>query len=716
LNLVPVELNIPLFAGVLAGIVGGILVGLLSGSQTSVSGPAAGLTAVVAAQIVLLGSFQAFLLATVIAGVIQIIAGLAKAGFFAAFVPSSVIKGLLAAIGVILILKQIPHVFGHDTDPEGDMSFEQPDNQNTFSELWEVLGDLHPGAALIGVLSIALLMFWDRYKPLKKSIVPAPLIIVLLGVGLSQLFEDLGGFWTIGTSHAVEVPVAKDLSDFLGFLMMPDFSQWLNPKIYFAAVTIAIVASLETLLNLQAVDKIDPEQRRSPPNRELLAQGIGNVVVGLIGGIPVTSVIVRSSVNINAGNKSKFSAIFHGILLLTSVMFLPQYLNMIPLSCLAGILLVTGLKLASPALFRQMWSDGRSQFVPFIVTLVAIVLSDLLIGILIGLMVSLSFILHSNFRRPVRRVLEKHIGGEVLHIMLANQVSFLNRARLETILREVPRGGHVLLDASNTDYFDPDVLDLIRAFKDQIAPAHGVQVSLKGFRSKYQIDDTVQYVDYSTRDLRDQLNSAQIVQLLKDGNERFRSGHPLTRDLHRQVDATSKGQFPLAVVLSCIDSRTPSELIFDLGLGDIFSVRVAGNVTSRKIFGSMEYGCKVAGAKLIVVLGHTGCGAVTSAVQFMCSNLNANDATGCKHLDQIVDEIQASIDVPTCRRIANASEKEQAAFIEEVARLNVERSMREILSQSDTIRQLVEEGKIAVEGAVYDIASGRIHFLSDEVE
>jgi carbonic anhydrase/SulP family sulfate permease len=355
------------------------------------------------------------------------------------------------------------------------------------------------------------------------------------------------------------------------------------------------------LLSLEAIDKIDPQQRTSPPSRELLAQGIGNVAAGLIGGLPLTSVIVRSSVNINAGGKTKFAAVVHGILLLVSVALLPAWLNAIPLSCLAAILLVTGVKLISPALVKQMWSEGRYQFIPFAATIVAIVLTDLLIGILIGLAVSIGFILNSNMRRPMRRFVEKHLGGDVLHIELANQVSFLNRAALANVLDGVPRGGDVLLNAKNTHYIDPDVLDLIRDFKEQRGPARGVEVSLLGFRRKYELDDQIQYADYSTLELQHALTPQQVLQILKDGHERFRTGRRLTRDLARQVNATANGQHPLAVVLSCIDSRTPAELIFDLGVGDIFSVRIAGNIISRKVLASVEYGCAVAGAKLILV-------------------------------------------------------------------------------------------------------------------
>ena len=706
--------NAPLFSGLLAGIVGGIVVGIVSKSHTSVSGPAAGLTAVVAAQITQLGSFETFLLAVVIAGLFQIALGLARAGFLSAFFPNSVIKGLLAAIGVIIILKQVPHVLGHDTDPEGDMSFTQPDHENTLSEIIAMLGDLHPGAASIGLLSIVLLVCWEKYPSLKRFVVPAPLLVVLLGIGLSQLFQVFGGSWVIVGSHLVEVPVSSSVAEFFGFLRLPNFSQWTNPAVYSAGLTLAIVASLETLLNLEGVDKLDPKQRSSPPSRELLAQGVGNVLVGLIGGIPITSVIVRSSVNVNAGSQTKLSTILHGLLLLVSVVFLPVWLNMIPLSCLAAILLVTGVKLASPALVRKMWSEGRYQFAPFVITVVSIVLTDLLIGVVIGLGISLAFILHSNLRRPLRRIVERHLGGDVLRIVLANQVSFLNRAALDQAFNEIPRGGQVLLDAHNTDYIDPDILSLIREFKEQTGPIRGVQVSLRGFRDKYQLHNEIQYVDYSTRDLQGQLTSGQVLQILKDGNERFRTGQRLTRDFGRQIQASGQGQHPLAVVLSCIDSRSPAELIFDLGLGDIFSVRIAGNVTSPKVLGSLEYGCAVAGAKLIVVVGHTQCGAVTAAVDLACSGANAEQVTGCQHLEPIIHEIQQAIEPHSCQHSNELSAAEKAVLINTVARRNVSCAVERILQDSHTISHLVHNGRISVIGAMYDVVTGQIDFFPNE--
>jgi carbonic anhydrase len=704
----------PLISGVLSGIIGGVVVGILSGSHTSVSGAAPSLTAVVAFQIGLLGSFETFLLAVFVAGLMQIGLGILRAGFLSAFFPSSVIKGLLAAIGVILILKQVPHLLGHDADYYGEMSFDQPDHENTFSAFLAMLSGLHPGAAIIGVVSILLLVLWETNRTLKRSSIPAPLLVVVLGILLNWLFDWQGGILQIESSHLVQVPVAKTFAQFRKFFQTPDFEAWTNPAVYSAALIIAVVTSLESLLNLTALDKLDPQQRVSPPNRELVAQGIGNCILGLIGGIPMTAGVVRGSVNISAGAQSKVATIWHGILLAVSVIFLAGVLNQVPLSCLAAILVVTGAKLASPALIKGMWSEGRYQFIPFMATLVSIVFTDLVRGILIGMAVSIAFILRSNLRRPLRRVVEKHLGGDVLNIQLASQVSFLNRAALEKVLREVPRGGHVMLDASNTDYIDPDVLDLLRDFTEQIAPAHGVQVSLRGFRRKYHLDDKIQYADYSTRELQDQLTAAQVLQILQEGNERFRTDNRLTRDLAHQLGATAKGQHPLAVVLSCIDSRTPAELILDLGLGDIFSVRIAGNVISPNVLGSLEYGCAVAGAKLILVIGHTRCGAVTAAIDLACSGISPEQATGCQHLEAIVSQIQQSVDTPTAERMARATTDEKATVVDAVARRNVMRTVRQIVLQSRTISKLVGEGRIAVAGALYDVQSGKLDLLTEE--
>ncbi len=702
----------PLFSGILAGIIGGLIIGPLSGSQTSVSGPAAGLTAVVAAQIATLGSFEAFLVAVVLAGVFQIVMGLARAGFIAAYFPTSVIRGLLAAIGIILILKQIPHLFGHDTDPVGEMAFEQPDQQNTFSELWQTILDVHPGAAMIGIGSLALLLAWDRIKLLKDSRVPAPLIVVLLGVAAGELFGNLGATWEIGVSHLVQVPVISAGGSFMELLIHPDFSALARPEVYVAGVTIALVASLETLLNLEAVEALDPQKRNADPNRELLAQGVGNLSAGLIGGLPVTSVIVRSSVNVQSGGQTRLATILHGALLLFCVLLIPAALNRIPLSALAAILLITGLKLASPAVIRDMWSQGRSVFAPFAVTITAIVLTDLLVGIAIGLGVALLFILASNVRRPIRRFQETHAGGEVLRIELANQVSFLNRAAIDRVLNEIPAGGHVMFDATDTDFFDPDVLALIQTYERETAPARGIKVSLKGFKEHYDdVEDHIEFVDFSSRERQSEVTPREVLEMLIAGNERFQSGRRISRDLKRQMGLTAEGQFPMAAILSCIDSRAPVELVYDLGLGDVFTVRIAGNVARSKVLGSLEYACVVAGAKLIMVMGHTSCGAVNAAIDLLDRKGSIAEATGCDNLDVLVDVLQESVEPGEKETLRQLDPEQRRDFADEVALRNVSNMIRTIRAESPALEKLIREGRIGIVGAMYDVASGAITLL-----
>jgi carbonic anhydrase len=708
--------NAPPFAGILAGIVGGILVGILSGSHTSVSGPAAGLTAIVATQIASLGSFEAFLMAVTLGGVIQIGLGIAKAGFIASFFPSSVIKGLLAAIGVILIIKQFPYVLGHEANGHhsvGDMSVEGGGHPNPLEPLLGLLsGTYHLGPFVIGMLSLMLLIGWDQVKVLKKSIVPSPLIVVLIGVALVLLFKRLGGSWVVQAEQLVTVPVAQDLSEFVGFLKLPDFGALLNPAVYFSALTIAIVATLESMLNLEAVDNLDPKQRVSPPNRELLAQGVGNVTAGLIGGLPMTCVVVRGSVNINAGAQTKLSAIIHGCFLLGFAVWLPTYLNMIPLSCLAAILLTTGFKLASPKLIRGLYQQGRLVFLPFLITVVAIVMTDLLIGILIGLGVNLLFILWSNYKRPIRKVVERHISGDIHRIELANQVSFLSRAMIEKSLRETPRGGHILLDATSTDYIDPDILILIREFKDKTAPALGFKLSLKGFRNRYDMQDDIQFVDYSTRELQHELTPNQVLQLLMEGNQRFQSGHSLPRDLKRQVSALAQDQFPMAVVLSCMDSRTPTELIFDMGLGDILNVCIAGSATlGPRSLASIEYGCVAMGAKLIVVMGHTHSAVIETAMTAASTHDDAPNYG--QHFHHIVDEIKQSMEGRESVDFPNLVGPARQAIIDGVAHRHILQSVQELPRRSETIRDLVANKRVAIVGAMYDTQTGQVHFMTE---
>ena len=706
--------NAEAFSGILAGIVGGLIVGAISGSHTSVSGPAAGLTAVVAAQIAILGSFESFLAAVIVAGVIQIGLGLLRAGTLAEYFPVSVIKGLLAAIGVILILKQLPHLVGHDADPEGEMSFVQPDEQNTFSELLATLGDLHVGAAAIGFLSLAILIGWNRIPKLKDSLIPVPLVVVIFGVIAAYITKSIGGAWEIGASHRVAVPVADSFTDIAGFLTFPEFSAILSHKVLIAGLTIALVASLETLLNLEAVDNLDPEQRVSPPNRELLAQGVGNIVCGCIGGLPVTSVIIRSSVNISTWNKTKLSAIFHGALLVLCVLLVPGLLNMIPLSALAAILLMTGFKLASPALFKQMWAGGLNAFLPFVVTIAAIVFTDLLVGIMIGLCVSVAFILRGSLKTPLNTYQEPRATGQVTRIQLPTQVSFLNRAVLSRTLNELEQGGHVLLDATATTYIDPDIQNILVDFESKTAPARGVKVSLLGFEEG-MLANRLHYSEHIDQQAQKDMSPGDVMQRLIEGNSRFRSGMRISRDLKRQQEATASGQFPMAAILGCIDSRAPAELIFDLGLGDMFSVRIAGNFARKKVIGSLEYACAVAGSRLAVVLGHTSCGAVTAAVESYLSGKSGLDMTGCENIDTLLQELQLSI-VPSQLTGDMDDPAVRKRLINDVARNNVFRAVGHIREQSKVLDRLAHDGEIAIVGALYDVDTGLVEFFPETLK
>ncbi len=704
--------NAPPLAGVVAGIVAGLIVGPLSGAQVTISGPAAGLTAVVAAEISAIGSFEGLLVAVALAGVIQIALGILRGGFIKSFVPASVVRGLLSAIGVILILKQIPHLFGHDTDPEGEMSFVQPDRQNTFSELFEILGDLHPGSIVVGFASLAIIYLWGRIAFLKKTSLPAPLAVVLFGVVSSLCFDNIGGSWVIDATHKVNVPVPETIRGFFGLLHNPDFSQIMNPAVSSAAFAIALVGSLQALLTLEAVDRLDREKRSTSPNRELVAQGIGNIVSGMAGGLPMTCEIVRSSANIDAGARTKKSAILHGALLAISVVLLPRVINLIPLSALAAILIATGLKLASPQVVAELWRAGKYQFVPWFITLLAIVLTDPLIGILIGLAVSTIFILWSNLRRPMRLVVERHLGGDVTRIELASQVSFLNRAALRKTFDTIDSGKHLLVDAHDTVYIDPDILSLIKEYRDVIGPARGVRVSTRGFRDKYAIEDRIEFVDFSSRELQEQMTPEEALSYLLAGNQRFRNERRLKRDFSRQVRATASSQHPMAVVLSCIDSRTPAEIIFDLGLGDIFSVRVAGNIVTPEVLGSIEFGCVGACAKLIVVVGHNRCVAVQSAIDFMQDKQDPV-LNKCEYVRSIVQSLESVVRDSESSQPVNNKGNESIYEADIAVRQNVQRSVNEILQKSASIFELVHSGQVGIIGMVYDVTTGGCHVMDE---
>jgi MFS superfamily sulfate permease-like transporter len=459
----------PLFSGLIAGIVGGIIVGALSGSSLGVSGPAAGLAAIVLIAIGDLG-FESFLLAVVLGGAIQILFGLLQMGLIAYYFPSSVIKGMLTGIGIIIILKQIPHFFGYDTDPGGDFAFFQENGENTFSEITNAFSFINPGAAVIGMISLFILIIWGNVLSKKGKIfqiIQGPLVAVVVGI-IYFLITSGNDFWSISSNHLVSVPVPEDASSFFSQFSFPNFKAITNPQVWITAFTIALVASLETLLCVEATDKLDPTKRVTPTNRELLAQGSGNIISGLIGGLPITQVIVRSSANIQSGGKTKMASILHGFLLLISVVLIPTFLNKIPLSVLAAILFIVGYKLAKPALFKVMFEKGWKQFAPFIVTIIGIVFTNLLLGIMFGLAVSALIVIVKSFQNSHFLHLEdKSNGTSRIKMTLAEEVTFFNKGAILKELENLPNNTFLELDVRNTIYIDDDIVEILEDFLDK---------------------------------------------------------------------------------------------------------------------------------------------------------------------------------------------------------------------------------------------------------
>ncbi len=486
----------PLFSGLIAGIIGGIVVGTISGSQVGVSGPAAGLAAIVLTAIGTLGGFENFLMAVVLGGFIQLGFGILKAGIIGYYFPSSVIKGMLTGIGIIIILKQIPHFFGYDADPEGDFAFFQVDGETTFSEIFRAFEAISPGATLIAAIGLAILIIWGNVLSSKGKffqLVQGPLVAVVVGV-VYVIATKGNETWGISAEHLVSVPVPEDATSFLAQFSFPNFGAITNPQVWVTAFTLALVASLETLLCVEATDKLDPRKRVTPTNRELLAQGTGNVLSGLIGGLPITQVIVRSSANIQSGNKSKLSAIIHGIFLLISVILIPTVLNMIPLSVLAAILLIVGYKLAKPSLFKSLYAKGWKQFLPFAVTVLGIVFTDLLIGIALGLAVGVVVILIKSFQNShFLHIEDKSNGKHRIKMTLAEEVTFFNKGAILNELDSLPRDTALELDVRNTRYLDNDIVEILEDFSEK---ARNRNIDIKVVSEKGTIENPESFLKF----------------------------------------------------------------------------------------------------------------------------------------------------------------------------------------------------------------------------
>lgn len=687
-----------LFSGILSGIIGGIVVGMISSSPVSVSGPAAGMAAVVFAAIAQLGDFNTFLLALMLAGILQIIVGSFKAGFIADYVPSNVVQGLLCAIGLLLIIKQLPFAFTLSKNlSELQAHLLETTEGFTFQPLYDFSSHINAGAVIISCLSFALFIFFEKTKVRWLKGIPAPIIVVIVGILLNELFIVSDSIFIQNNPHLVNIPAYSGFADLLKQLQFPNWSSWTNPKVYLYALIIAIVASLESLLNVKAGEKLDRKKRSTSKDRELLAQGAGNIIAGLIGGIPITSVVVRTSINIQAGGKTKLASIFHGFLLLIAVLLIPELLNKIPLSSLAVILIYTGYKLTKPAIYINIYRQGMDRFIPFIATVISIVIFNLLTGILIGLAISLFYILRSNSQARLDIIKEIHPNGVINRLILPQQITFLNKASLIAELESIPKNSQLIIDASYSEYIDKEIVELIKEFQNEQTTPKNIALNLIGFKDHYDIHNYIDFINVTTYDVQSNLKAHEVLSVLREGNQRFLGDTRIHRS-SKNIKYTAKAQHPIAVVLGCIDSRVPVETIFDMSFGDLFCVRVAGNVVNEDILASMEYACHVVGAKLIVILGHTRCGAISAA----CDGVEKGHIT--QLLAKIIPAVKAEITTKNNRNSENND------FVSKVTSLNVAHTLQQIYNDSEILRTMIEQEEISIVGAMYDVESGVVHF------
>ena len=603
--------GVPLLSGLISGIIGGLVVGFLSKSPLSVSGPAAGLATIAVSSIQELGSYEAFLLAVSFAGVFQLILGFLRAGIISKYIPHCVINGMLAAIGLLLIFKQIPHLVGYDIEVMGVEEFQLTNQDisdsssqiglhedNTLTTIFHSFSHINFGISLIGILSLSILFLWTKYAPTKLKILPGSVIVVLFSTLAAYLYNHWG-FNSFTTDHFVDIPIINSLSSFSENIRMPDWAMINNSKIYLVALTLALVASLETLLSIEAVDKIDPLKRHTSSSKELLAQGIGNILAGCTGGLPITSVIVRSSVNVSAGGRTKTATILHGFLILLGVIFFAGFLNYIPLTGLAAVLIHTGYKLVSPTTFLKEYKQGWDQFIPGIITVISILFSDLLIGVAIGLTVSAFFVVAKSYASS-SFIVEDH--GHKKIMILGESIHFLHKYKIVRFLNNFPSESTLEIDASKTVFIDHDIQDAINDFKE-IAKEKNITVIYGGLVNKGQNRRKMMKDNQSAYEKLIQNNKDWVSEKLKLDPEYF--------------EAFSKEQSPEYLFIGCSDSRVPAEDITKCNLGEMFVHRNVANLvvsTDVNIMSVLQYAVEVLNVKHIILCGHYDCGGVKAAM------------------------------------------------------------------------------------------------------
>jgi carbonic anhydrase len=683
----------PLLSGVIAGIVGGLIVASFSQSSIRVSGPAAGLTVIVIDSIDKLGGFEIFLLAVFFAGIMQLLFGYLRLGFISNYFPTPVIKGMLAGIGIILILKQIPHAIGYDIDYIGDLEFLQWDHENTFSELIHAFLKFIPGVALIGIISILIMILWPRIKSEKLKAIPAALIAVILAVVINQIFKAYFPNLIIGEEHLVNLPKIKGMSSLSDFFSFPNFSEFKNPKVYWIAITLALVASLETLLSISAVDKLDPLKRQTPANAELKAQGIGNVVSSLLGGLPITAVIVRGAANAGAGAKSKWSTIFHGFLLLISLVLFPQWINEIPLACLAAILLILGYKLTSIALIKRMYHQGWEAFIPFAATVFGIVFTDLLKGIGIGIAVASLFILRRNLQNPYIAQKKEDDAGQKIKLVLSEEVSFLNKYPIVERLKSVPESSEVIIDASKSRFIDDDILEAIEEFKVTAAEKN-IRLELIGLKNGYQ--------GFQHRKLENH-NHREYEQLFV--NNRKWMEDRLAHDPN-YFKNLSLGQTPKYLFIGCSDSRVSDSEITGTRPGEMFVHRNIANLvihTDMNLMSVLHYSIEVLKVEHVIVCGHYGCGGVKASLD------NHDHGLIDKWLANIKDVYRLYYD--ELERISDPEERHR-----HLVELNVREQVYH-LSMNSIVQNAWNNGSnLQIHGWVFDIREGLLKDLKIDIK
>ncbi|HCA89584.1 MAG TPA: carbonic anhydrase [Legionellales bacterium] len=695
--------GVPWYAGIISGMVGGLVVGLISQSQVSITGPSVALSAIVITAIHQLHHVPSLMLAIMLAGILQLCMGYLRVGFIADYLPSNVIEGLLCAVGMLLILKHIPWAL---TFSPNFISLKaqliEGTNHFTFTPLNHLFYQINLGAVIITGASIFVL-YLLKIKRVKLTYLSIPLIFILIGLILNEFFIFTHSAFIQTQPFLINLPANFNMYHFLAHHELPNWQAWQNPYVYLFALLIAFSASIESLFNLKASEKLDKKKRYCSKSRELIAQGMGNITSGLLGGLPVATLVSQTAVNIEARACSRYAARIYGLLFLATLMIWPYWLNKIPLASIAMVLMYVGYQLTKPIIFKNYYHQGMDRFIPFIVTFISILAFNILVGTVIGLVCSLFIILKHNSQTRLDVIKEQYPSGTTYRLLLPQHLSFLKRASFMAELYSIPSNTQLIIDARYSDFIDKEIIELIEEFRQEHAPLKAIALNLIGFKPQYAIHDYIDFINITTYDAQTSVRAFEVLRLLKEGNMRFIEEKRINRSPRIDVHYTAPKQYPMGIILGCIDSRVPVETIFDMGVGDLFCARVAGNVMNDDMLASIEYACHVAGAKLIVVLGHTRCGAVQAA----CDHVQ----TG--HITQLLAKLNPVLAAETTFIEERTSQNTQ--FVQRITTLNVAHTVNQLYERSDILKNAIQKNEIGIVGAIYDVETGCVQFgeLSD---